>query len=436
MALGCATQRPASPLGIQRGGVDVCGGARLTLRRQFLWRRRPSERSNPPGNTGSGIAYGATAAPGSFATWNRVRWKRCADTSSNGSQDIVLRDEMGVRRGTSTVHHKGFDNWRALLHALTNEGFRDLNGDGEADLPSLANARTIVIAGSSDASIWVTHAADRLAAELRSIAGAEVDVRIVLDGYFEPSLDNHGRYVDPPPADFDLFTDGYAETGACALPTPADPACDSSCSNAVYLGGAMADGRPSIRDQLDGRSNLLDESCVAAHPDALWQCYDKLHVLFHHVEVPWLVVADQEDNTIFGVPPIGAADLCASWSDPADYRRRVLDQAANVRDSWATAAREEGAGAAGDAAMLLRKSHRDGTGGGGNHVHLGSDEKLLWEMTLCDPGAGPVASITIGETMQRWISGTLPELFIAEDASAWDGVSRTWVTGGTCRAPE
>ena len=119
----------------------------------------------------------------------------------------------------------------------TNAG-RDLNHDGVPDVPSLANATVILNAFSSDAAYWGVFAADRLAAEAQSIAGPEVDVRLLIDGFFPAALDNEGRYSAGAPSPFNLLADGYSTTGLCGpLPDNLDGVANEVCSDARYLPG-------------------------------------------------------------------------------------------------------------------------------------------------------------------------------------------------------
>lgn len=387
---------------------------------------------------GTGIMRGDATGPGSFADFNRVKFERCSDTSSNTVQDVELYlDDAITRVGQSKVYHRGLPIWRTLFRSLTTDAGRDLDGDGTPDLPTLADATTVVLAGSSDASVWIVHAADELAEELADIAGAAVDVRVVIDGYYEPSFDNEGRYAAGAPADFNSFEHPYNETGLCELPPPLEPDCDTACSDANFLPGPLPNGKVSHRDRLDARGSFRDASCEAMHGTDAPQCDDKIHVLFHHLDTAWFIVADQEDGTISGAPFEGAEDTCYTFADPATYRRRILDQTYDVRDLWATPAREEGAGTPGDAAILLRKSRRESQGWGkANHVHLGSGDKVDWEMTRCDSTGTKIASFSIGETLDAWLNGNMQESFIVEDAALWEPGGQGWITGSTCRPPE
>ncbi len=57
-------------------------------------------------------------------------------------------------------------------------------------------------------------------------------------------------------------------------------------------------------------------------------------------------------------------------------------------------------------------------------------------MTRCDPDTEALGTFTIAETLQAWLAGSRPQLFVAEDASRWNGSSAFWVTETKCRPPE
>ena len=208
----------------------------------------------------------------------------------------------------------GFLIANLLTDALTTDAGRDLDGDGAPDLPSLADATQVLIAGSSDASIWTSLAVDRFADELRALAVAAVDVRFLSDVYFPPSLDNEARYRPEVPEGFNMLADPYSETGLCELPDNEDGIDNEACSDASFQPGAQ------LRLSYGRRGVRLDASCEAFHGDDAPVCYDRNHTLFHHVSVPWLVLADQEDNTVSDEAPVYADDRSYHWQVPEDYR--------------------------------------------------------------------------------------------------------------------
>lgn len=392
---------------------------------------------------GSGVMNGAPVAGNPAADWNRVHFKRCTDAASRANETAFIGDgipadwaeglpdlPVATRTGTVPVFHRGFDTWRAAFRLFTTTSGRDLDGDGTPELPSLAAAKQVILAGASDASGWVVFAADRLADELRTIAGADVDVRIMIDGYFEPAFDNEGRYHADAPADFDMFGDPYAETGLCLLPDNGDGLANEACSDAAYIDGPW-------RRALDARQVVRDASCETYHAVGAPQCSDKLHTLLHHVATPVFILADQEDGTVSGGSPIYADTRGYHWADPATYRRRVLDAAKDIAAHWSTAAREEGAGTAGNFALAMPKSRREGEPWGhARHVRFHDDAEMKSTMDYCSKDGNQLASIAFATMMGAWMKGTVPTTFVWEDAAALSGTTSYWVTGGHCRTPE
>jgi hypothetical protein len=408
---------------------------------------------------GQGIVSGDRIAANPFAGYNRIRFERCSDAASDAIEpnhifdgvpasipvDVALLPpgtKVATRSSEVPVWHKGFSIYKALFHQLATDAGRDLDRDGVADVPSLANATTVVLVASSDASTWLTSAADRLAAELTQIAGAKVDVRIVLDGGFPPALDNEGRYNAKAPAGFNLFTSPYHVTKLCELPDNQDGVVNEACSDTNLKPGPLADGSMSFADALQARGVVRDASCDAMHGsgDSAVPCNDKLHVLLNHVATPFLVLADQEDPVVGSKAPTFAVDRSYRWASPAPFRVRVLDQSQDIEKLWATTAREEGAGGLGNAAVILPKSRRPNQPWrSADHVHLGDDAKTRALMTRCTSALAPIATVSIASMIDTWSSSTQPSpspLFVSEDASRWDKASPFWVTGGTCRLPE
>lgn len=403
------------------------------------------EHQIPGAIQGGGIMNGEAGPPTSpFASFNRVKWNRCSDTASDGVETVSLFDAdldgeepVLVEWGTAPVWHRGFDVWRGLFHSLTTTAGRDVDGDGVADLPTLGDAETVLIGASSDASLWVIYAADRLRSELQAIAGPEVDVRVVLDGYFNPMLDSIGRYDESAPDDFDMLSHSYEVTGLCTLPNDGDSETSEACSDMGYAMATLEEGDLTWRGDMEARSTLLDVSCEAHHGAGAAPCYDHLHNVVHHLETPVFVLADQEDSTIGGVP-VPYADVPGyTWPAVGIYRQGVLDQAYDIRDHWGTAAREDGAGVGDGLVMLLRKSRRGNQAwAAANHVHLGDDVKMSWQMTLCTAAGDATMSVSSLAAVYAWATSGVPATMVAEDAAAWDGSSPYWVTGGSCVAPE
>jgi hypothetical protein len=393
---------------------------------------------------GSGIHSGQTTGPNPFDTYNRVRLDRCNDGASTATELCAIGNgiapalanllppgsstPLADRFSTLPVFHKGLPTWIALFNQLTTLSGRDLSGDGAPDLPSLSNATTIIIAGSSDGGAWLTHVADRLAAELRLIAGTNVNVRVVIDGNYPTMLDGEARFHPNAPVGFNMLSNPYSETGLCELPDNNDGLANESCSAGNYTPNAGL-----YYQQLASLGTFIDESCVAMHGATSPSCFDRMHVLVHHTTTPFMVVADQEDETI-GEFPHYSDDRSYLWGTAEPFRARVLAQTRDIVSSWSTAAREEGPGTPGHASLLLRKSRR-ATDLWGNHTHLSDDMKIDWNMTKCTAAQLALTSVSIAATVNAWGTGVAPEAFLIEDGANWNGTDDYWVTGNTCRTP-
>ena len=391
---------------------------------------------------GAGIASGDPSLP--YSKINRVRFERCTDGASDAIEQVTVADgipsefsadfptlPIATRNATVPVWHKGYATWLAAFHHMTTVAGRDRDGDGTPELPSLANARLVILSASSDASTWLLFSADRFAAELRAIAGPDLAVRIMIDGNFPPSLDNEARYNSNVPADFDMLSQPYSETGLCELPDNGDGLANEACSAAIYAPGGF------LHDTYVARGVGLDVSCEAMHGVGAPECYDRNHTLVHHVATPFLVLADQEDNTISKGAPTYADDKTYFWDLPGTYRRRVVDQAWDLIDHWTTAAREEGAGASGDMILILPKTRREGEPWGkATHVRFGDDAEMAHPMTLCTAAGVKVSTVSYTQMLAGWIAGTLPTTFAIEDARRPLANGNVWVTGGACRPPE
>jgi hypothetical protein len=253
----------------------------------------------------------------------------------------------------------------------------------------------------------------------------------MIDGLFAPSLDNEARYHPEVPAGFNMLADPYSETGLCRLPDNEDGVDNEACSAAGYEPGS------SLREAYARRKVGLDSSCEAMHGVEAPECFDRNHMLFHHVSTPFLVLADQEDNTVSDGPPTYADDTSYRWHVPATYRERVVDQAWDLVDFWTTEAREEGAGRAGDMILILPKTRREGEPWGrATHVRFHTDEEMARSMTLCTAAGEVVATAPYNLMLAGWFADALPQTFAIEDARRPLPNGSYWVTGAACRAPE
>jgi hypothetical protein len=379
-----------------------------------------------------------------YAGINRVRFERCTDAVSDAVEEIDVADgipaefldmypgaPVATMFSRATVWHKGFNTWRAAFRTMATTAGRDRDGDGTPDMPSLADARLVIISGSSDASMWVTFAADRLAEEIRAIAGNDVDVRMAIDGMFPPMLDNEARYHPDVPADFDMFSMPYGETGLCQLDDNGDGIDNEGCSNATYSEGG------TLRTGHEARGVLLDASCEAFHGVKAPACFDRNHTMLHHLDVPIFVLADQEDNTVSDSGPNYAHDRSWLFETPDVFRKRIVDQGWDIVDHWGTSAREEGAGAANGFVLVLPKARRnDEPWGRATHVRFGNDDRMADPMTYCNSDGTKISTTSFNQMFAAWINDSLPRTYAIEDAARPETDGKYWVTGANCRPAE
>ncbi len=390
------------------------------------------------GPTKSSISgHGFSAGNKEFKNFNRVKWNRCSDVSSDKAvstmaMDVCPEAEQLLAEGQDlietgclspwaevTVWHKGLNTWLSLFRSLTKDEQRDLDGDGKPDLPSLAQAKTVLIAGSSDASRWLVFAADRLREELIAIAGPDVDVRVIVDGYYEPMLDNEFRYSEGAPKDFSLVTTPYHKAVAdglvCTL--PGDPV--TPCSNYNYGHDTWPNTeKGNWRAQLEARGSHTDASCLAYHSDDTSLCYEKQHLLVHHVETPIFVAADLKDNVVWDNSP-SYADVPGYMFTLTEYTKRIRDQAIDLEQNWSNEAREEGAGKPGGL-ILMHPSISE-------HVFLGGNDLYKDLMTYCK--GGNKVTLSVAKAIIHWLAGDLPTMVIMENESKQDSY---WVVGTDC----
>jgi hypothetical protein len=411
---------------------------------------------------GDGIASGSLADPTS--DYNRVVFNRCSDAASGAIESVPIPDGIPAtmecafpglvganetRRSYAPTYHRGFYVMTAAFNTFDVVGGVDLDGNGSIDVPSLADATHVAIAGSSDAAYWVGVAGDHLADEVEAIAGDDVDVRLLLDGYFIGGLDNEARHTAAPPAGFNIFDAPYTTTGLCGpLDVDGDGVVEA-CSDAVYQAGGPLDVDTTYfeRASMEVRGTLIDQSCLEFHAlvgDGDAPCYDRSHVLMHHIDTPYGVFADQEDQKLYD-SEVSYFEGNVAWGplNPflAEYRTRILETARDVEDFWSTQ-REEGAMANEDVLLLLRKARRAGQPiSAAHHVYFGSDVRMNLPMTQCERlggGASMVLDVvTIEDAVDEWITNpAAAQARVFEDAVNAAAAPTWWVTSnGACVAP-
>ncbi len=367
--------------------------------RKALSSRHPDFPDDPRlNNEGAGITspvYDINGEINNFAHYNRIKFKRCA----MGASEDTLESTPTSNAETATTYHWGVNIWKSLFRFLDTPAGRALcNGD---DLPPLSNATTVILAAGSDAVLWLVQVADLLRQELEALS-ANVEVRIVLDGYFDPMLENEARYNDP---NFtDLFNSTFGNPNGYLLP----PAGLLGLAGRNYDESTYDTGG-AFRLNLDNRGVRLDDSCLSLHgvgADKM-HCYDSLHVLLNHVTTPFFVVTDQMDPVVRWVP-IFPLDQTWTWLSPsyfwrkAEFRTRVLDQAKDLRDHHATSSEEHANQPSWNRGLYFTNpspTHQ--------HTHLAHQSRFFGDgkprMLKCN-GANQLDSVAISEAVFLWVT--------------------------------
>ncbi|MEQ1500589.1 MAG: pectin acetylesterase-family hydrolase [Myxococcota bacterium] len=259
-----------------------------------------SSRWAPP-SIGARGAFDPDSPDNPFADWNVVFVHKCSYDRFLGRNprfvDVTEVDHTVDGRvipaGTvAQLAFRGNDIVDAVLDTLATEAV--------LDLPPLTDAHRVVLAGHSGGSRGATMLADAFADRVRShAAGAEV--RLVMDGGFEPSAE--------------LVTAGAIYPGGY-------PAFDPDTGD--DLGAWRARTEASLFDvwRADG-----DATCLAsADPDG---CAEVLHVLMNWVETPFFVRQDLLDAN-----HLNDEDDCwlAPWTDHAACRGDAEDVVAWTLD--------------------------------------------------------------------------------------------------------
>lgn len=409
---------------------------------------------------GSGITDGSAA--NELFDYNRVEMNRCGEFASDRVDQIPVADgvsdavrmaigselspaainslPVATRQSFVPVYHQGRNMWRSLFHMLTIAAERDLDGDGTADVDSLANAEVVWIVAGSDAANWLVHAGDGLADLVHEVA-PNAQVRLGIDSFLKPGIDSEGRYSPSAPADFNVYDHPYHATGLCGPLTLRDPFTratveDVECSDANFLPGVSASRLLGIfeRAHMDGRGLRLDESCVAQHTPNLAPCYDMAHVLVHHLSTPHLLVGDRKDPKVRTNELPYAGDGSLSLPSDQAYANRILDLARDIEHYASSDKREEGALALGTVGIVLRNANRMGAPAAAVHVYTGMNERMNLAMTQCNAAGEQVAPrLTIGEMFRHFGDpSTVPDPFLVEDPN--DAAGTFWLTGSQCGA--
>lgn len=219
---------------------------------------------------------------------NQVLMKYCSSDQWQGRKsDSILRSEIDPTRVFS-LHFRGATIIDAALDMLER---------GVPGMPRLTDATDVLWSGDSAGSSGARAHLDRVAARLRA-ANPNVRVR----GQFEASFNPNFNGLNGIPAG-----------------DPRDP---------NYATKTEKFNRVSV----ELRNAQLDESCLAAHPNARYLCVDDAYLNLNHLTTPFFQIQDISD-------PLMVNGLLENGFDatPAEFARGLHDQLTQLTNIRSTA---------------------------------------------------------------------------------------------------
>lgn len=225
---------------------------------------------------GSGILDGNPVNV-DFYTWNRVWVPSCSNDQYQGSADhpTELVYDGGSRDWYAPLYSHGFDIVTSVIEDLAS-GARATN---------LADAELVMLYGSSGGAGGLLMTLDAKAEHVRTVSAARVVG--LLDSRAEPNLSGAEGLFDVAPCGSIFAAD--CPTGYSSPPNGTDVGANNLVFDATAYqpyDPVTCPGCASARTKPEWWGNLLDESCVAAHPINSSACYDGYHVLYNHTATP------------------------------------------------------------------------------------------------------------------------------------------------------
>jgi hypothetical protein len=293
-----------------------------------------SSRWAPP-SIGPGGILDPTRALNPFANWNMVFIHKCSYDRFMGRRDALaspLRqfhgvdgvvpggstNEIGIpldAASTIDLPFRGHDIVDAVIATLATSTITYDDGGLPKTVRSLADAHTVLFIGHSGGARGATMIIDDVADRIRDHS-PEADVRLVMDGAFDPAAESVVNGSMYPATDYPTVD-------------PANDGLPLSFASSTWTGFDRlwnADG---------------DATCLANEADE-GRCGDVLHVLFNWVETPMYVRQDLFDSGhATGKNEAGDKvvdcwqngwdpDRDECYGDSFDLADAVLDQAADL----------------------------------------------------------------------------------------------------------
>ncbi len=328
-----------------------------------------------------GGLYNGNRPDNAFRSYNRIMLDKCTfdRTAGDHTTSVVLDDPdfnaVTTFKADVRVFWHGMNFWVAALNFLSTTEGRDLDDDGEPDLPSITDAEVILLTPWSGGAHGLAPLADRLS-DVVTTAGVDLDgdgvvdlpglnattakVRVVPDGHLKPShevitadLLGHRLNGGVEHTYGDFFTCGslaHPDCGAGAaatfnLPPDGIAGTDDGYGPQAYT---SSHSKSFAAQGWDSMGVHLDESCVKFHDtdpltdDDIAPCYDSVHNYLNHVETPFLIRHSLRDFAHKTSQPGGAhtrfkdtAPNFWQWG-PGDHRWWSSLQFSDVFDLFAT----------------------------------------------------------------------------------------------------
>ncbi|MFN0246845.1 MAG: pectin acetylesterase-family hydrolase [Kofleriaceae bacterium] len=247
---------------------------------------------------GKGILDGGTRdASGNlvnvdFHSWNRVWIPSCSNDQYQGSADhpteLVL--DGGSRDWHAPLFSHGFDIVTSVIDELA-------SGAVSMDLSS---AELVMLYGSSGGAGGLLMTLDAKAEYVAAVSSARVVG--LLDSRAEPNLAGAEGLFDGSGCGSIFAADCPArfDTPPSGTDVGAGYDFDSSAYQAADPISCPGCGVARIKTEWWG--NMLDESCVAAHPINGAACYDGYHVLYNHTATPVFHATSLRDRNQYNNP--------------------------------------------------------------------------------------------------------------------------------------
>jgi hypothetical protein len=234
-----------------------------------------------------------------FAGWNHVFVYYCTSDFWTGTTPAAVLSPAPRPGPAFTLNFTGVHVLDAVLSELQDHPTKLT----EIGLPDLDAANTVLLTGSSAGAVGLSAHVDRVADALR-VRTPGVRVRAIADSFHPPSGPTRAR--DPWGSEWPADHDAELRAMQARVEAAWEPTWDASC--------------------------------LAAHPDDSWRCYDGGHVWQHHTSTSLFSYQDQADPLIC---PDGCAvqvrhqlRSLAELDDPAFVADEAVEYAGDLPQAW------------------------------------------------------------------------------------------------------